>query len=111
MARYPSNIETPIYYEEFRRKVMAGELPICLEISLEMNRIDRLIENPNYYYDPAPVEAFILFCEKELTKTDGSELQVLDSFKLWIEQLLGWYYWASRNIYNEEIKEFEEEIY
>jgi phage terminase large subunit-like protein len=111
MARYPSNIETPIYYEEFRRKVMAGELPICLEISQEMNRIDRLIEDPNYYYDPAPVEAFILFCEKELTKTDGSELQVLDSFKLWIEQLLGWYYWASRNIYNEELKDFEEEIF
>lgn len=109
MSRYPSNTETPKYYAEFREKVVSGEMPICLEISLEMNRIDRLIEDPMYYYDPAPVEAFIRFCEKELTKTDGSELQVLDSFKLWSEQLFGWYYWSSRTVYKDG--EFEEDVY
>ena len=111
MARYPSNTETPYYYKEFRRKVVSGDMPVCLEISLEMNRIDRLIENPSYYYDPAPVEAFIRFCEKELTKTDGSELKVLDSFRLWAEQLFGWYYWSSRAVYKAEEGEFEEDIY
>ena len=108
-TRYPSNTATPYYYQEFRRKVVNGEMPICLEISLEMNRIDRLIENPMYYYDPAPVEAFIRFCEKELTKTDGSELKVLDSFRLWSEQLFGWYYWSSRTVYVDG--EFEEDVY
>lgn len=111
MTEYPSNIATPVYYAEFRQKVLAGDLPICREISLEMNRIDRLVEDPRYYYDPEPTEAFIRFCENELTKTDGSSLNVLDSFRLWVEQLLGWYYWSSRNVYNEEIKDFEEEIY
>ena len=111
MTGYPSNTEVPMYYAQFRRQVLAGEMPICLEISQEMNRIDRLSEDPNFYYDPAPVEAFIRFCEKELTKTDGSELQVLDSFKLWAEQLFGWYYWSSRNVYNEELGDFEEEIF
>jgi phage terminase large subunit-like protein len=109
MTRYPSNTETPYYYGEFRRKVMSGELPVCLEISLEMNRIDRLIENPLFYYDPEPVEAFIRFCENELTKTDGSEIRVLDSFRLWAEQLFGWYYWSTKTIY--EDGEFEEELY
>ena len=111
MAEYPSNTEVPMYYKQFRRQVLSGEMPICLEISQEMNRIDRLSEDPNFYYDPAAVEAFIRFCEKELTKTDGSELQVLDSFKLWAEQLFGWYYWSSRNIYNEELGDFEEEVF
>ena len=109
MAGYPSNTETPYYYQEFRRKVVKGDMPVCLEISLEMNRIDRLVENPMYYYDPTPVEAFILFCEKELTKTDGSELRVLDSFRLWAEQLFGWYYWASRTVYKDG--EFEEDVF
>lgn len=106
---YPSNSATPYYYELFRRDVMAGDLPVCLEISLEMNRIDRLIANPNYYYDPAPVEAFIAFCENELTKTDGSEIKLLDSFKLWAEALFGWYYWSTRTVYKDG--EFEEQIY
>jgi phage terminase large subunit-like protein len=109
MSEYPSNTATPIYYREFRKKVMDGEMPICLEISLEMNRIDRLIEDPMYYYDPAPVEAFIRFCEHELTKTDGSSLQMLDSFKLWSEQLFGWYYWSSRTVYKDG--EFEEDVF
>lgn len=108
---FPSNTATPHYYGLFRDSVMRGELPVCIEISQEMNRIDRLVANPSYYYDPAPVEAFIRFCEAELTKTDGSELQVLDSFKLWAEQLLGWFYWSRRTVYNAEIGDFEEEIY
>jgi phage terminase large subunit-like protein len=107
--KYPSNTATPRYYEEFREKVLAGEMPVCYEISLEMNRIDSLIADPTYYHDPAPVDAFIRFCENELTKTDGSELQVLDSFKLWAEQLFGWYYWSSRSVYADG--EFTEELY
>ena len=109
MIKYPSNTATPQYYAEFRRKVMAGEMPVCLEISLEMNRIDRLISDSTYYFDPAPVEAFIRFCENELTKTDGSEIQMLNSFKLWAEHLFGWYYWSSRTVY--EDGEFVEKIY
>ena len=109
MTEYPSNTATPRYYEEFRQKVMSGDMPICLEISLEMNRIDRLIEDPTYYYDPEPVEAFIRFCENELTKTDGSSLQMLDSFKLWSEQVFGWYGWSSRTVF--EDGEFHEDPY
>lgn len=108
---YPSNTATPHYYSIFRDKVVRGEIPVCIEISMEMNRIDGLVEDPLYYYDPAPVEAFIRFCEAELTKTDGSELQVLDSFKLWSEQLFGWYYWSYRSIYNKDTGEFEEVDY
>ena len=108
---YPSNAAAPYYYEQFRETVLRGEMPVCIEISQEMNRIDRLIASPLYYYDPAPVEAFIRFCEAELTKTDGSELQVLDSFRLWAEQLLGWFYWSKRTVYNSEIGDFEEQIY
>lgn len=109
MAKYPSNTEAPHYYSLFREKVLAGELPVCLEISLEMNRIDRLIADPNYYYDPQPVEAFIRFCEDEMTKTDGSEIRLLDSFKLWSEQLFGWYYWSVRNVFIDG--EFVEQYY
>lgn len=109
MSEYPSNTATPLYYEEFRDKVMRGEMPVCLEISLEMNRIDRLIENPMYYYDPEPVEAFIRFCERELTKTDGSALEMLDTFKLWAEQLFGWYYWASDPLFVDG--DFEERLF
>lgn len=108
---YPSNTATPYYYGQFREMVLRGEMPVCIEISQEMNRIDKLIASPAYYYDPEPVEAFIRFCEAELTKTDGSELQVLDSFKLWAEQLLGWYYWSKRPVYNENTGQFEEQIY
>lgn len=109
--RYPSNTATPNYYREFRRRVLSGEMPVCHEISLEMNRIDRLIESPLYYYDPRPVEAFIRFCESELTKTDGSALQLLDSFRLWAEQLFGWFYWSTRHVYDQNTGTFIEEVY
>ena len=111
MPIYPSNTATPRYYEEFRNEVLAGSLPICLEISLEMNRVDRLISDERYFYNPRPVEAFIAFCEKELTKTDGSALKMLGSFKLWSEQLFGWYYWSIRPVYNTTTKTFEEVPY
>lgn len=111
MPIYPSNTATPRYYEEFRNEVLEGNQPICLEISLEMNRIDRLIADEKYYYNPRPVEAFIAFCEKELTKTDGSSFRMLDSFKLWSEQLFGWYYWSLKPVYNTTTKIFEEVPY
>ena len=94
-----SNRATPIYYGQFREAVMRGEIPVCREVSMEMNRIDALIANPNIYYDPAPVEGFILYCENELTLTDGSDLHLLDSFKLWAEQIFCWYYFVSRSVY------------
>jgi phage terminase large subunit-like protein len=109
MTKYPSNTATPYYYGLFREQVLAGEMPVCLEVSLEMNRIDRLIADPAYFYDPAPVEAFIRFCENEMVKTDGSSLQLLDSFKLWAEQLFGWYYWSTRTVYVDG--QFEEQYY
>lgn len=94
-----SNTAVPRYYGEFRRAVINGEIPVCREISMEMNRIDSLIDNPGIYYDPIPVERFIKFCETELTLTDGSDLFLLDSFKLWAEQLFGWYYFVERSVY------------
>src|SRR5690606_2436077 len=94
-----SNTETPHYYGKFREAVMRGDIPVNREISLEMNRIDALIANPNIYYDPDPVEGFILYCEKELTLTDGSDLHLLDSFKLWAEQIFCWYYFINRSVY------------
>ena len=87
-----SNTATPKYYGQFRSAVMRGEIPICKEIDMEMHRIDALIANPDYYYDPDPVEGFITFCESELTLTDGSDFHMLDSFKLWAEQVLCWSY-------------------
>lgn len=78
-----SNTATPKYYGQFRAAVMRGEIPICREISMEMNRIDRLIDNPGVYYDEDAVEGWISFCESELTLTDGSPVHMLDSFKLW----------------------------
>lgn len=94
-----SNTAVPRYYGEFRRAVIDGEIPVCREISMEMNRIDSLIDNPGIYYDPLPVEKFIRFCETELTLTDGGDLFLLDTFKLWAEQLLGWYYFVERSVY------------
>lgn len=94
-----SNTETPKYYGEFRQKVMRGEIPVCREISMEMNRIDDLIRNPGIYYDSEPVEGFIKFCENELTLTDGSKFHMLDSFKLWGEELFGWYYFVTKSVY------------
>lgn len=94
-----SNTAIPIYYEQFRDEVIRGNIPVCKEISLEMNRIDALITNPAIYYDSSVVDGFIAFCENEMTLTDGSDLKVLDSFKLWAEQLLGWYYFVERSVY------------
>lgn len=106
---YPSNTAVPQYYAEFRRRVIRGQQPVCYEISLEMNRIDKLIASPDYYFDPRPVEAFIRFCEAEMTKTDGGEIVLLESFKLWAEQLFGWYYWATRTRFVDG--EFHDEYY
>lgn len=94
-----SNTETPKYYKQFRDSVIRGDIPVCKEISLEMNRIDDLISNPGVYYDGDVVDGFILYCESELTLTDGSDLTLLDSFKLWAEQALGWYYFVERSVY------------
>ena len=86
-----SNTATPKYYRQFREAVIRGEIPVNKEISMEMNRIDELVRNPGVYYDDQAVEGFIEFCENELTLTDGGDLHLLDSFKLWAEQLFGWY--------------------
>ena len=94
-----SNTATPIYYGQFRDAVMRGEIPICQEIAMEMYRIDELIANPGIYYDSEAVEGWIRFCENELTLTDGSPYHMLDSFKLWGEQLLGWFYYVERSVY------------
>lgn len=94
-----SNTATPIYYGRFRDAVMQGEIPVNREISMEMNRIDDLIANPGIYYDDLAVEGWINYCENELTLTDGSDLKMLDSFKLWGEQIFGWYYFVERSVY------------
>lgn len=94
-----SNTAVPRYYGEFRDRVIRGEIPVCETISLEMNRIDELIDNPRYYYDDEAVEGWISFCEGELTLTDGSDLTLLDTFKLWAEQVYGWYYFLEKSVY------------
>ena len=94
-----SNTATPIYYGQFRDAVLRGEIPVCHEIELEMNRIDDLIKNPGVYYDDHAVEGWIQYCENELTLVDGSDLTLLDTFKLWGEQLFGWYYFVERSVY------------
>ena len=94
-----SNTATPKYYGMFRDAVIRGEIPVNREVSMQMNRIDNLIRSPNYYYDPGPVEGWIRFCENELTLTDGSDLTLLPSFKLWGEDLLGWYYFIDRSVW------------
>lgn len=94
-----SNTATPKYYGQFRDAVIRGEIPVNREISMEMNRIDDLIRNPGIYYDDEAVEGWILFCETELTLTDGADLNLLDSFKLWGEQIFGWYYFVDRSVY------------
>lgn len=94
-----SNTATPKYYGMFRDAVLRGEIPVCETISMEMNRIDSLIANPGIYYDDQAVDGFIKYCENELTLTDGSDLALLDSFKLWAEQIFGWYYYVERSIY------------
>lgn len=94
-----SNTATPIYYGKFRDAVMRGEIPVNKEISMEMNRIDELIANPGIYYDDQAINGFIEFCESELTLTDGADLHLLDSFKLWAEQIFGWYYFVERSVF------------
>ena len=94
-----SNKATPIYYGQFRTAVLRGEIPVNREIAMEMNRIDALIVNSNIYYDDQAVKGFILYCENELTLTDGGDLHLLPSFKLWSEQIFGWYYFVERSVY------------
>ena len=94
-----SNTAVPIYYGQFRNAVTQGNIPVNREISMEMNRIDALIANPNIYYDDQAVEGFIRFCEGEMTLTDGADLTLLFTFKLWAEQIFGWYYFVDRSIY------------
>ena len=94
-----SNTATPKYYGEFRDAVIRGEIPICEEIEMEMNRIDSLIANPGIWYDDQAIQGFINYCENELTLTNGEDLHLLDSFKLWAEQIFGWYYFVERSVY------------
>ena len=94
-----SNTATPFYYGQFRDAVIRGEIPVCKEISMEMNRIDRLIDDPGIYYDDKAVNGFIEYCENELTLTDGEDLNLLLTFKVWAEQVFGWYYFIDRSVY------------
>lgn len=94
-----SNTATPIYYGRFRDAVIRGEIPVNKEIAMEMNRIDDLIANPGIYYDDKAIDGFVKYCENELTLTDGEDLHLLDSFKLWAEQIFGWYYFVERSVY------------
>ena len=94
-----SNTATPKYYGQFRDAVLRGDIPVCKEISMEMNRIDALIANPGIYYDDKAIDGFIEYCENELTLTNGEDLYLLDSFKLWAEQIFGWYYFVERSVY------------
>lgn len=94
-----SNTATPRYYGQFRDAVMRGDIPVCETIEMEMNRIDKLIANPGIYYDDEAINGFIEFCENELTLTDGSDLFLLDTFKLWAEEIFGWYYYVDRSVY------------
>ena len=86
-----SNTAVPKYYGQFREAVLRGEIPVCREVAMEMNRIDDLIADPTKYYDPNPVEGWIASCEDELTLTDGSDFHMLDTFKVWGEEIFGWY--------------------
>lgn len=93
-----SNTATPFYYKQFRDAVIRGSIPVCQEVSMEMNRIDALIRDPRYYYDDEAINGWIDFCETELTLTDGGDLHLLDTFKLWGEQIFGWYYFVERSV-------------
>ena len=101
-----SNTATPIYYGQFRDAVIKGRIPVNREISMEMNRIDSLIEDPRYYYDDEAVEGWALFCEEELTLTDGSDLHLLDTFKLWGEEIFGWYEFVERSVYDPDLDKY-----
>ena len=102
-----SNTAIPRYYGIFRDQVLRGEIPVCQEVAMEMRRIDNWIRNPAYFYDDEAVEGWIKYCENELTLTDGSDLHLLDSFKLWGEQLFGWFYFVQRSVYNPDAKRYE----
>lgn len=101
-----SNTATPIYYGQFRERVLRGEIPVCREVSMQMNLIDGLIADPHVYYDDQAVEGFVRFCETELTLADGSPVHMLDSFKLWAEDLLGWYYFVDKSVYQPDSDDF-----
>lgn len=101
-----SNTAVPVHYAAFREKVLRGEIPVCEEISLEMNRIDALITDPNVYYDDKAIDGFVAFCEAELTLTDGSPVHLLDSFKLWAEQLLAWFIFVERSVWDPQEQKF-----
>lgn len=105
-----SNKAVPRYYGAFRDKVLRGKIPVNEPISLEMNRIDDLIRNPNIFYDDQAVEGWVAYCEEELTLTDGSDLFLLDTFKLWGEQIFGWYYFIERSVYNPDTKRYEQRM-
>lgn len=94
-----SNTATPKYYGQFRDAVMRGEIPVCREVSMEMNRIDDLIANPGVYYDDRAMDGFVAFCENEMTLTDGSDVEMLETFKLWAEQIFCWYYFVNRSVW------------
>ena len=97
-----SNTATPVYYGQFRDRVLRGEIPVNTEVAMHMNRIDEMIRNPRYYYDPGAIDGYIEFCENELTLTDGSDMHLLDSFKLWAEDLLSWFYFIDKSVYVQE---------
>lgn len=101
-----SNTATPRYYGEFRDAVMRGEIPVNEYIAMEMNRIDHLIESPEFYYDENAINGYIAFCEEELTLTDGSDMVLLDTFKLWAEQVFGWYVFEERSVYDPDLKRY-----
>ena len=101
-----SNTATPKYYGQFRDAVIRGEIPICNEISMEMNRIDDLIANPGIWYDDQAIQGFINYCENELTLTDGEDLHLLDTFKLWAEQIFGWYYFVEQSVYDPDVGKY-----
>lgn len=105
-----SNTAVPKYYEEFRQRVLSGEIPVCEEISLEMQRIDAMVRNPHIYYDDQAIEGFIAFCEDELTLTDGGDVHLLDSFKFWAEQLLGWFIFVERPDWDDDEKRFVKKL-
>ena len=99
-----SNRAVPKYYGQFRDSVLRGEIPVNREISMEMNRIDALIANPSIYYDDQAVEGFVRYCEAELTLTDGTDFYMLPTFKLWAEQIFGWYYFVQRSVFEPDGK-------
>lgn len=105
-----SNTATPVYYGKFRDAVLRGEIPVCKEIEMEMNRIDYLISDPQYFYDDEAIRGFIDFCEHEMTLTDGSDLYLLDTFKLWAESLLSWFYFEERKVPHPKTGEYRTKL-